>query len=381
MLARTLLAVERVLRRNVATVEPEKVKRVLVLEYMLPLGTCVHLTPFFEALKLCRPDLAITVATRGMGSQVLRHSSYIDRLIDTPDPLKDLKAAVLFLRGSLWRLKLEPDCVLTGASDQRTRIALMGMFGSRGWRGGYTLKPALYQRPLEYDRSISLIANNLRLTRLFGCEAKHMEPRVFFSQENAATARGLVREVNPDGRPLVVMVTQSSGGQATGWHTDRMAQVIRHTAELGCAVVYAGTLGDAAAIEVIRTAAGGIGVSVAGRTTVTELAALLAMSDAMVTLDTGTMHVGRAVKTPMVVLGPSWQKPTEWLPLEVANVRILRGVDRDTVPEGYRLDEISAESVIEALDDLLRTYPASAEMRTDRVGQSLSSIDHLSAGA
>jgi ADP-heptose:LPS heptosyltransferase len=145
--------------------------------------------------------------------------------------------------------------------------------------------------------------------------------------------------------------------------------------------VYAGTLGDAAAIEVIRTASGGIGVSVAGRTTVTELAALLAMSDAMVTLDTGTMHVGRAVKTPMVVLGPSWQKPTEWLPLEVANVRILRGVDRDTVPEGYRLDEISAESVIEALDDLLRTYPASGEMRTDRVRQSLSSIDHLSAGA
>jgi ADP-heptose:LPS heptosyltransferase len=256
----------------------------------------------------------------------------------------------------------------------------MGMFGSGGWRGGYTLKPALYQRALEYDRSISLIANNLKLTRLFGCEAKHMEPRVFFSQENAATARGLVREINPDGRPLVMMVTQSSGGQATGWHTDRFVRVIRYAAELGCAVAYVGTSGDAAAIEVIRTAAGGIGVSVAGRTNVTELAALIAMSDAMVTLDTGTMHVGRAVKTPMVVLGPSWQKPIEWLPLEVANVRILRGVDRDTVPEGYRLDEIRAESVIEALEDLLRTYPASGEMRTDRVRQSLSSIDHLTAG-
>ena len=120
MLARTLLAVERVLRRKVAAVEPEKVKQVLVLEYMLPLGTCVHLTPFFEALKLCRPDVAITVATRGMGLQVLRYSPSIDRLIDTPDPLKDLKTAVLFLRSFLRRLRLEPDCVLTGASDQRT---------------------------------------------------------------------------------------------------------------------------------------------------------------------------------------------------------------------------------------------------------------------
>jgi ADP-heptose:LPS heptosyltransferase len=381
MLARTLLAVERVLRRRSAAVEPEKVKQVLVLEYMLPLGTCVHLTPFFEALKLCRPDVAITVATRGMGLQVLRHSPYVDRLIDTPDPLTDLKGAVLSLRRSLRRLKLEPDCVLTGASDQRRRIALLGLFAVSGWRGGYTLRPTLYQRPLEYDWNASLIHNNLKLAGLFGCEPERMEPRVFFSKENAETALALVREVNPEGRPLVAMVTQNSGGQATGWHTERFVRVIRHAAEFGCAVVYVGTSGDAAAIEGIRVAAGGGGASVAGRTNVTELAAVLAMSDAMVTLDTGTMHVGRAVKTPMVVLGPSWQKPTEWLPLGVENVRILRGVDRDAVPDGYRLDEISAESVIEALDDLLRTYPASVKARTDRVEQSLSSIDHLSARA
>jgi ADP-heptose:LPS heptosyltransferase len=381
MLARTLLAVEGVFRRKITAVGPERVKQVLVLEYLLPLGSCVHLTPFFEALKLCRPDVAITVATRGMGSQVLRHSPYIDRLIDTPDPLTDLKAAVLFLRSCLRRLKLEPDCVLTGASDQRTRIALLGLLGSSGWRGGYTLKPALYQRPLEYDWSVSLIANNLRVAGLFGCEPERVGPRVFFSHENAETARALLREVNPEGRPLVVMVTQNSGGQATGWHTERFVRVIRHAAEtLGCAVAFVGTSGDAAAIEAIQQAAGGVGTSIAGRTNVTELAAVLAMSDVMVTLDTGTMHVGRAVKTPMVVLGPSWQRPVEWMPLGVENVRILRGEDRDTVPENYRLDEISAESVTAAMDDLLLRYPASAEARELRVTQSLSGVDHLAAG-
>jgi ADP-heptose:LPS heptosyltransferase len=381
MLARALLAIEEALRRKTKEIGPEKVSQVLVLEYMLPLGTCVHLTPFFEALKLCRPDVAITVATRGLGLQVLRHSPYIDRLIDTPDPLIDLKGAVLFLRRYLRRVKLEPDCVLTGASDRRTRIALLGLFAASGWRGGYTLRPALYRRPLKYDWDASLISNNLRLAGLLGSESDRIEPRVFFSRENADTARALLREVNPEERPLVAMVTQNSGGQATGWHTERFVRVIRHAAEFGCAVMYMGTSGDAAAVEMIRNAVGGIGVSVAGRTSVTELAAVLAMSDAMVTLDTGTMHVGRAVKTPMVVLGPSWQRPIEWLPLEVENVRILRGVDRDSAPEGYRLDEISAESVIEALNDLLRTYPASADARKNRLEQSLSSIDHLSARA
>ncbi len=376
-MARGLLAVEGALRRRVE-VAPEAVRQVLVLEYMLPLGTCVHLTPFFEAMKRCWGDSTIAVATRGLGAQVLRCSPFVNRLIVTPDPLTDLPAAVSALRGSLRRSRFSPECVLTGASDQRTRIALLGVFGARGWRGGYTLKPRLYQRPLEYDRSVSLIENNLRLARMFGCETGHVEPRVFFSRENEEVARGLVGEVNPEGRPLVVMVTQNSGGQATGWHTERFARVIRHAAEgLGCAVAYVGTSMDAAPIEEIRVAAGGIGVSVAGRTSVTELAALLAMSDAMVTLDTGTMHVGRAVRTPMVVLGPSWQRPIEWMPLGVESVRILRGEDRDTVPMGYRLDEISAESVIAALEDLMRVYPASAEARRRRVDQSLSAVDHL----
>jgi ADP-heptose:LPS heptosyltransferase len=146
-------------------------------------------------------------------------------------------------------------------------------------------------------------------------------------------------------------------------------------------VVYVGTAGDAVAIEAIRQAAGGIGRSIAGRTSVTELAAVLAMGDVMVTLDTGTMHIGRAVKTPMVVLGPSWQKPVEWLPLGVKNVRILRGADRDTVPENYKLNEISAESVVAALDDLVGAYPASVESRADRVERSLSVVDHLASEA
>lgn len=381
MLVRTLLAIERVLRDKVAVVDPEKVKQILVLEYMLSLGICVHLTPFFEVIKLCRPDVAITVATRGLGLQVLRHSPYIDRLIHTPDPLTDLKAAVLSLRRCLRNLKLEPDCVLTGASDRRTRIALLGLFAANGWRGGYTLRPALYQRPLQYDWNASLISNNVKLAGLFECESARIEPRVFFSQKNVETALALVREVDPEEKPLVAIVTQNSGGQATGWHTERFVRVVRHAADIGCAVMYMGTSGDAAALETIRQAAGGIGVSVAGRTSVTELAAVLAMSDAMVTLDTGTMHVGRAVKTPMVVLGPSWQRAIEWLPLEVENVRILRGTDRDSVPKGYQLDEIFAESVIEALDDLLHKYPANAKDRMNRLEQGLSSIDHLSESA
>ena len=372
------MLVERVVRRAHLRTPLDQARTILVLEYMLPLGCCVHLTPLYDAIRASHPKSTIIVATRGLGLALLRHNPAIDHLIETPDPLSDVRSAAKSLSFTLSVLKLQPDCVVTGASDQRTRIGLMGALATGGWRIGYTQAPALYHRSLRIDRSISLIENNLRLAPLLGCDGHHREPSVRFSPEDARHSKELVREVNPNGRPLLVVVTQTSGGQKTRWRTDAFVKVIEYARhDLGCAVVYVGTNGDATAIEVIREAAGGIGKSVAGRTSVTQLAALLAMSDCVVSLDTGTMHVGRAVGVPMVVLGPSWQKPVEWMPLGLAHVRILRGEDRDKVPEGYQLDEIEPEDVIRALADLFTLFPASWTSRAERVERSLSQVDHL----
>jgi ADP-heptose:LPS heptosyltransferase len=371
--ARALLSVEGAFRSG-PTASPSSV---LILEYMLPLGCCVHLTPVYEAIKRAHPATTITVATRGLGRSLLRHHPLVDHLIDTPDPFVSSVAAVKALRSELKRRSLQPHCILTGASDRRSRVALMAMLSSSAWRGGFTLHPELYQRPLAYDPDRSLIDNNLRLASLVGGAAAHLEPRVFFSAADAAVATALVAEASPNGRPLVLFVTQNSGKQSTGWHAGRFVEVIRHANEvLGCAVAYVGTVADREPIERIRELAGGIGVSVAGRTSVTQLAALLALSDVVVSLDTGTMHVGRAVGVPMVVIGPSWQKPLEWLPLGVPQVRILRGPDRDGVPPGYQLDEVQVHDVIGALDDLLTAYPPSAESRQHRLQTNTSTVDH-----
>lgn len=373
--ASAIKATERLLR-GIRT-NSGKPRSILVLEYMLPLGCCVHLTPLYEAIKRANPETIITVATRGLGAAFLQHHCIIDHLIETPDPLSDLRRAARVLRAELKKKRIQPDCTLTGASDQRTRIALLALLAGGGWRGGFTQAPQLYHRPLDYQADISQIDNNLRMALLAGGSGEHLEPRVFFSPSDAAAMIALVKQANPEGKPLIVMVTQNSGGQRTGWHDDRFAQVIRHAHDaLGCAIVYVGTAADAAAVEHIRQAAGGIGTSFAGKTSVTELTALLAMCDAVVSLDTGTMHIGRAIGVPMVVIGPSWQRPIEWLPLALPQIRILRGEDRADIPENYQLDEVEAPAVIEAFDDLLRAYPPNSDRRSERLQASMSEVDH-----
>ena len=366
--------------RPATRANPLTARSILVLEYMLPLGNLVHMTPVFEALKHGREGITITVATRGLGLGVLRHSPFVDHLIETPDPLTDLDGAVKSLKLQLRERGITPDCCLTGVADQRTKIALLAVRACSGWRGGYTILSPLYHHPLTNDRSRSLIANNLRVAWLVGARSDLLEPRLFYTQADVMHARTLLDPLRSEDRPVLVVVSQNSGGQRTGWHEGRWVSVLRHAHDvLGYALAFVGTAKETDRIDGLREKAGSLdnplGISLAGRTSVNELAALLAMSDMVISLDTGTMHVGRAVGVPMVVLGPSWQKPTEWLPLGKPNAAILRGEDREGVPEGYLLDEIEADAAIAALDRLTTVYPASEAARQERVVAGLSNVD------
>lgn len=355
---------------------------VLVLEYLLPLGNLIHMTPVFEAMKRRERPLTITVATRGLGLGVLEHSPFVDHLIETPDPLANLSQTTASLRAQLAAQGLRPDGCMTGVADQRTKIALLALRASSGWRGGFTLLPQLYQHPLVNDKSRSLIANNLQLASLVGAPTELLEPRVFYSAADVAHAHTLLDPLRAEGRKVLAVVSQNSGGQRTGWHADRWIRAMRHAHDkLGYELAFMGTADEVEVIDSLRAGAFTdgtlLGRSLAGRTSVTQLAATLAMSDLVLTLDTGTMHVGRTTGVPMVVLGPSWQKPHEWLPLGKPHIAILRGEDRVGIPENYMLDEISAESVIAALDRLGTSYPASEASRRERIQASLSKVDLL----
>ena len=363
-------SVERILRRQANDLSG--LKNFLLLQYPTALGPAVHATPLVAALRTALPGCRIGVAASGLAFEVFRNHPEVDFLLQTSSPLKDLRSAVTSLRGQKL-FQGESFAVLTTSGNERTLIGIAGLLSGAVVRVGFTEVPELYRVALKVDAGLSLIDNNLRIVGELGHEVQHFEPQIFLTQKDVDSARQILVEHGLlDGRPVAIFVTQNSGGQRTGWHRNRFVQVIRHAAEnLGCAVVYVGTAGDLAAIDALQQAAGGIGTSIAGKTSVTQLAAVLAISDVMVTLDTGTLHVGRAMGVPMVVLGPSWQKPLEWLPLDIANARILRGDDLGRIPENYQLDEVTAASVIAALEELLRVYPPSSNGRSARLERSL----------
>jgi len=330
----------------------------------MPLGCCVHGTPLYAALKASNPFVRIVVATRGLGFATLQHDPNVDLLIQTSDPAGSFRRVAREIRVQLAQQSIAPDLILQDASSRKGSYALFAATLYLAPTTGFANAPQLYDCHIDYDPNRSLIDNNLRLAD----NAPHLEPAVYFTQRDLDHAGSLLA----GNSTTIAFVMQGSGGQNTFWHDNRFAEVIRYVEGLGHSTIFLGTAQDAANIDCILSLAGSHGRSLAGQTTIPQLAATLSLTDLLITLDTGSMHVGRAVDVPMVILGPSWQKPLEWLPLGKPNARILRGPDRTDIPANYCLDEITTASVTAAVDDLLLQYPPSLTAREARVAHRIS---------
>ena len=368
-LLRLLFHLLRLLRPRVKAAAPT----FLILQYRIPLGCCVHATPIYTALKAAHPGCTIVVATHGLGYTVLQHTPHIDCLLDTPDPgntFGSLRQHANLLREQLVQRNLRPTLILQDASNRRGSLALFAALLRLAPTKGFANLSQLYDTHLAYDNSLSLIDNNLRLV---DSGTPHTEPAVYFTPADLSAARALLEEANPGHHPLTAFVVEGSKAQPNSWHDDRFAEVIQHVESLGHRTIFLGTEAEAPAIDRIRKLAACTGHSLAGRTTVPQLAALLCLCDLLITVDTGAMHVGRAAGLPMIVLAPSWQPAIEWLPLAQPNVRVLRGPDRADVPAGYRLDEITTESVIAAFTALDSRQPPSPLAHEQRIARLLSS--------
>ena len=301
------------------------VRHFLFLEYNSALGSNVHATPIFEALKCAVPDGVSMVACSRTAFEVLKHNPFIDYLVETPRPAESGLQAVRLLRSYLRTTDFDPEIVITSKGNEQRSTALVAFMAGTAIRLGYTLAPELYDIPLRIDYERSLIDNNLRVIERLGYHNQAFEPRVAFAPADLEYASGLLRTTDDD-RPRVAFITQTNPAQRKKWPADRFISVANHVTQArgGCAV-FLGNSAEAGPIETIRAGVQGKTVSLAGKTTISQVAAVLSMCDYAVSLDTGNMHIGRSVGLPMVILAPAWQPVIEWLPLGFDQYRILKG--------------------------------------------------------
>ena len=163
----------------------------------------------------------------------------------------------------------------------------------------------------------------------------------------------------------LTLVHPGAASASRRWPAERFAAVARAESRAGRRVAITGDRSEVPlAQEVARLAAAPPPRVLAGRTTVSELAALVAAAGRVVCGDTGLAHLATAMATPSVVLfGPV--APSEWGPPPGRERHRVLWAGRPGDPHGTEPDpgllEIGVEDVLEALASLPGRSAAASE--------------------
>jgi heptosyltransferase-2 len=150
-----------------------------------------------------------------------------------------------------------------------------------------------------------------------------LEPRL--DAAPAEVAATLARFRLEPGRPTVALCVGAEYGPAKRWPAAHFAALARRLAGEGAQAWLLGSAGDAPIGETIEALAPGAAVNLIGRTTLTEAVDLIAASAAVVSNDSGLMHVAAALDRPLVALYGS-SSPTFTPPLSAKATILSLGI-------------------------------------------------------
>jgi lipopolysaccharide heptosyltransferase II len=296
----------------------QRVRRILIIRMDL-IGDVVLSLPAVRALRQAYPQAEIDFLAQPSSAAILAGQPEVTHVL-TLDASVWRRPSALFRRAEreaaramIQRLR-EPryDLCVSVSGDWASILArLSGARRRVGYAGeayhGMLSDPvpggryALRRHEVEYVRELARAAG--------GRDADAYLPELRVLPSAAATVESLLAEYGLDTTrgPLVALHAGARNGLAKRWPTAAWAALaVRLVARLDAHVLLVGAQGDGEiAGEIARRARAGV-VNLTGRTSLPELAALLARCNLLVSGDSGPLHIACAVGTPVIGLyGPT----------------------------------------------------------------------------
>ena len=158
--------------------------------------------------------------------------------------------------------------------------------------------------PVNMDQHAAI--RELLLLKAIGIESEEIVFDLPVGEEQRERIGQLLAAEGIDPAKPLVAINPMTTWETKHWRNDRFARVADALLDKGIAVVFSGGPQDVRGIEEIRGAMVGKAASLAGRTTLKELAALYERVAVLITTDTGPMHLAAAAGAPVVALfGPT----------------------------------------------------------------------------
>jgi heptosyltransferase-2 len=280
------------------------------------IGDTVMTMPAVQRLREFAPESYIVMLCPGKLHDLWRHNPYINEIIPFGREVnvkalreRQFDVAIIF-----------PNSLRSAQECKRARIPRRVGFSGH-WRRLFLtdiVPQPDSELPVHEERTVAGSTFEVKAFRsirhqslkyldiiaYLGGNAAPVPPRIFLAIEEMPALNKYLRD---DGRPVLALNAGAEYGPAKRWLPERFAEaaakIVEHT---DCRWLIVGGRGDvtiAAAIEEKLHAAkldAGTVINVAGKTTLLDLCALLKFCKALLTNDTGPMHIAAALGTPVV---------------------------------------------------------------------------------
>jgi heptosyltransferase II len=286
------------------------------------LGDAVMALPAIADVRRESPRAEITVAARPSVAALFGMVPEVDRVI-----VIDARSPIRTLGGQLAQNGFDVALLLPNSIRAALVAAMAGIPERWGYRAN--LRGLLLTRAIDRPTGLHQAEYYQQLAHALGFPNGPTEPHISVPDGARLAGTELLVGAGWDGSaPLVTLAPGAAYGGAKRWPPERFADVAATLAACAVQPVMIGTPADAAAADEVarafaaraadarvdrrRAEDGGFRLlTVVGRTDLPTLAGVLASSRALVTNDSGAMHLAAAVGTTVVsVFGPTDERAT-----------------------------------------------------------------------
>ncbi len=357
---RAVIAVLRLIapQRSGSTASSAKPRSILVIRQHNQMGDMLCAVPLLRALRNAHEHARIVLMTSSANHEVMSGNRYLDDTVLYDKRmflgkawlrLGTLVSFIRTLRSMSFDQVIVPATVsmsftsdlfafLSGAPDRIGPESIDGKENPSGFV--YTERVPLDWRE-EPHRHQTL--RNLDIVRSRNVQTTDLSSEISLSKDERAEGKAFVSDIKKDGLP-VIAYHPGAGKVPNQWPADRFSSLANHLAREwnSVTIITAGPM-DAIAVQSMISGLR-CRYQLLDNKTLRFVASVLAEVDLVISNDTGIMHVGGAVGTPVLSLfGPT--DSGQWAPLGDMH-RCLSGT-------GGKIDEISLDQVIETANGML----------------------------
>lgn len=355
------------LGRRKAIELPER-PRILIMETGL-IGELLAITPVLRAIGKRWPEAEVTVMVRPGSAPVLVGSPYVTKLL--PLISKERKGFLGVMRLASWVRSRDFDAALVLHTSFRS--ALITLMGVVPVRAGLSCESRgfMLTHKKQRDRAAYEVDEHLAVAALLGIDDDGRSLDLFLTEGERRSGRTLINTLRPSGR--LVGLHPGASRDIRRWPVRSFVELGARLADAGVTPVYFfGPREEdlAGAVDLLFEDRGLVRPAMRRPGNIRMLGAAFELMDAVVTNNTGPMHVAAAVGTRGVFIhGPTpvgrWHPPGDDFVAIYGDGVACRPCDSPACARGRLLcmEAVSVESVFDAVMGLLGDGPRAESTR------------------